>query len=231
MVPVTLYGFPRSTYVNVARLVLTAKGVAFNFHDTETEMYAPEHLARHPFNRVPVLQHGEYWLYETSAIVQYIDQAFNGPSLQPDDVRERGKMHQWISILNSYFYPYIVFRLVHETLVFPELGIATDDDVVKDAIPKVNLALSVMERELADGRPFIVNGNPTLADYCLLPNLVSLTFAPAGPSMLANFPLVSAWAKRMAALPAVQSVRSKMPPQAPIPHARRWTVDHRAKAG
>lgn len=40
---VTLYGFQRSTYVNVARLVLTAKGVPFLFHDTEAEMYSEAH--------------------------------------------------------------------------------------------------------------------------------------------------------------------------------------------
>ena len=57
---VTLYGFQRSTYVNVARLVLTAKGVPFLFHDTEDEMHGKEHLRRHPFGRVPVLQHGTY---------------------------------------------------------------------------------------------------------------------------------------------------------------------------
>src|SRR5260370_21297497 len=53
----------RSTYV--VRLVLTQKDVGFRFHDTETEMHTPEHLARHPFGRVPALQHGDFVLYET----------------------------------------------------------------------------------------------------------------------------------------------------------------------
>src|SRR5258706_4633764 len=83
METVTLYGFQRSTYVNVARLVLHAKGVRFTFHDTENEMYTAEHLERHPFGRVPVLQHGNFRLYETSAIALYVDDAFDGPRLQP----------------------------------------------------------------------------------------------------------------------------------------------------
>ena len=121
---ITLYGFQRSTYVNVARLVLTAKGVPFLFHDTEAEMYGEVHARRHPFGRVPVLQHGGFWLYETSAIALYVDEAFAGPRLQPVEARKRAKMHQWISSLGAYYYPYIVFYLVHERVVFPELGIA-----------------------------------------------------------------------------------------------------------
>jgi glutathione S-transferase len=227
---VIVYGFQRSTFVNVARLVLCAKGVSFTFHDTEMEMYSPEHLKRHPWNRVPVLQHGDFWLYETSAIVQYVDEAFAGPGLQPTDPRDRAKMHQWISNLNSYYYPYFIYRLTHETLVFPELGIAPDLAVVNEALPKVELGLTVLERELSDGRPFIVNGSPTLADYFMLPTFTALTFAPAGPGLLAKFPLVSQWFKRMIELPVVAKFRESLPPRAPIPHARRWAVDHRAKA-
>jgi glutathione S-transferase len=228
MSDVTVFGFQRSTYVNVARLVLSAKGVPYSFHDTEPEMYTPRHLKRHPFNRVPVLQHGDFWLYETSAIVQYVDEAFEGPSLQPADLRERAKMHQWISNLNNYFYPNIIYRLAHETLVFPELGIAPDDAVVKDALPRVEHALSVLEQELETGRPFIVNGSPTLADYFLLPTITALGFAPAGPALLAKRPKISAWLRRMAELPVVAKFRASLPPREPIAHARRWAVDHRA---
>jgi hypothetical protein len=53
--PVTVFGFPRSTYVKVVRLILTEKRVDYRFHDTEPEMYLPVHLARHPFGRVPAL--------------------------------------------------------------------------------------------------------------------------------------------------------------------------------
>src|SRR5687767_4314542 len=87
MTNVALYGFPLSTYVNVARLVLTHKGVDYVFHDLEAEMGGPRHLALHPFNRVPILEHGDFRVYETAAIIAYIDDAFSGPSLTPQDVR------------------------------------------------------------------------------------------------------------------------------------------------
>ena len=46
---VTLFGFPRSTFVKVAGLILTARNVDYQFHDTEDEMYLPIHRERHPF--------------------------------------------------------------------------------------------------------------------------------------------------------------------------------------
>jgi glutathione S-transferase len=97
-----VYGFPRSTFVNIVRLVLTHKEVPYTFHDLEPEMGKPGHLALHPFNRVPILRHGDFTAYETSAIVAYIDETFPRLPLQPRDIRGRARMDQWISMVNSY---------------------------------------------------------------------------------------------------------------------------------
>ena len=78
MPDVVVLGFPRSTFVHIARLVLIHKQVPYTFRDLEPEMGSATHLALHPFNRVPILQHGDFTLYETSAIAAYVDEAFNG---------------------------------------------------------------------------------------------------------------------------------------------------------
>ena len=49
-------------------------------------MGKPSHLALHPFNRVPVLQHDDFTLYETSAIVSYLEDTFPNPALQPKTI-------------------------------------------------------------------------------------------------------------------------------------------------
>ncbi len=98
-----VYGFPRSTFVNIVRLVLTYKEVPYTFHDLEPEMGKPSHLALHPFNRVPILQHGDFTVYETSAIVSYLEETFPKPALQPKSARDRARMNQWISAVNSYW--------------------------------------------------------------------------------------------------------------------------------
>ena len=59
----------RSTFVQIVGLVLTHKDVPYTFRDLEPDMGSPAHLALHPFDRIPILQHGDFTLYETSAIV------------------------------------------------------------------------------------------------------------------------------------------------------------------
>jgi glutathione S-transferase len=73
-----VYGFPRSTFVNIVRLVLTHKDVSYTFHDLETVMGKTEHLSLHPFNRVPILSHGDFTIHETSAIATHVDEAVTG---------------------------------------------------------------------------------------------------------------------------------------------------------
>src|SRR2546423_403030 len=137
MTEVFVLGFPRSTYVHIVRLMLTHKGVSYTFRDLEREMGSASHLALHPFDRVPILQHGDFTLYETSAIATYVDEAFEGPGLQPKDVRARARMYQCINYVNSYYYPYMLYHVTHERLVFPQLGIASAEKVVAQSRPKV----------------------------------------------------------------------------------------------
>jgi glutathione S-transferase len=224
-----VYGFPRSTYVNIVRLVLTHKNVPYTFHDLETVMGKPEHLALHPFDRVPILRHDDFTIYETSAIASYVDEAFGGPRLTPQDVRPRGRMNQWISAVNSYYYPYMIYHVTHERIVFPELGIASDEKVVEHALPKVELGLGVLERELSHGKDYLLGSELTLADFYLLPSTFAFSFTEEGKMMYPKFPAFCRWRERMENLPSTKKLRAIMPPRAPIAHAREWATSHRPK--
>jgi glutathione S-transferase len=224
-----VYGFPRSTFVNIVRLVLTHKDVPYAFHDLETVMGKPEHLALHPFDRVPVLRHDDFTIYETSAIASYVDEAFAGPRLTPQDVRTRGRMNQWISAVNSYYYPYMIYHVTHERIVFPELGIATDEKVVAHALPKVKLGLGVLERELSHGQNYLLGAELSLADFYLLPSTFAFSLTQEGQALYPKFPAFSRWRERMENLPTTRKQRSILPPRAPILHAREWANSHRPK--
>lgn len=224
-----VYGFPRSTYVNIVRLVLTHKDVPYVFQDLEPVMGKPEHLALHPFNRVPILKHGDFTVYETSAIVAYVDEAFEGARLTPKDVRARARMNQWIGAVNSYYYPYMIYHVTHERLVFPELGIASDEAVVAHALPKVELALGVVERELAHGGPYLLGDELSLADFFLLPSTFAFSFTEESKAMYPKFPAFCRWRERMEQLPTTRKQRAALPPRVPIQHAREWATSHRPK--
>jgi glutathione S-transferase len=229
MSDLVVYGFPRSTFVNIVRLVLTHKEVPYRFHDLEPEMGKPSHLALHPFNRVPILRHGDLTLYETSAIVGYLEEAFPKPALQPKSPRDRARMNQWVSAVNSYYYPYMIYHVSHERNVFPELGIASDEKVVAHALPKIVVGLQVAERELAQGKDYLLGSELSLADFYLLPATYAFGLTPEGKRMYPNYPAFCRWRERMEASPTVRRLRAALPPPAPIEHAREWAVSHRPK--
>jgi glutathione S-transferase len=215
-----VYGFPRSTFVNIVRLVLTHKDVPYTFHDLETVMGKPEHLALHPFNRVPILRHGDFTIYETSAIVSYVDEAFAGPRLTPQVARARGRMSQWISAVNSYYYPYMIYHVTHERLVFPELGIASDEKVVAHALPKVELGLGVLERELSHGQDYVLGAELSLADFFILPSTFAFSLTEEGRKMYPKFPAFCRWRERMENLETTKKLRAILPPRAHSSRAR-----------
>jgi hypothetical protein len=43
-------------------------------------------LALHPFNRVLILLHGDFTVYETSAIVSYVEDMFDSVALRPANI-------------------------------------------------------------------------------------------------------------------------------------------------
>ena len=131
------------------QLVLAHIEALHTFDDLEPDMGTPKHIALHSFERVPILRHGDFTIYETSAIVGYVDDAFDGPNLTPSDPQMRAQMNQWISAVNAYYYPYLIYHVSHERNVFPQLGIASDENVVAHAMPKVEICLQTLERELS----------------------------------------------------------------------------------
>ena len=227
--PVTVYGFPRSTFVQIARLVLTHKDVPYTFEDLEPVMGKPPHLALHPFNRVPILRHGDFTLYETHAIVGYLDEVFEQARLTPREPRARARMNQWIAVVDHYVYPYMIYHITHERLVFPELGIASDEKVVAHALPRVELGLGVIERELSHGRDYLLGAELTLADFFMLPSTFAFSLTEEGRTLYPKFPAFSRWRERMESLPTTKKLRSIMPPREPIIHAREWANSHRPK--
>src|SRR4029077_4948298 len=95
--------------------------------------------------------------------------------------------------------PYMIYHVTHERLVFPELGIASDEKVVAHALPKVELALGVMERELSHGRDYLLGSELTLADFFILPSTFAFSLTEEGKAMYPKYPAFCRWRERMLA--------------------------------
>ena len=108
---ITLYGFDGSTYVRTVRMLLAEKGAQYDqvpVHVLKGEPRQPEHLARHPFGKVPVVDHDGFRILETSAIAPYLDEVLPGPSFMPDNAKDRARMRMAIGIIDSYGYDALV---------------------------------------------------------------------------------------------------------------------------
>ena len=103
MATITFHSMADSAYLWTAMLAADEKGVDFDL--VPLALHSEEHLRLHPFGKMPVLQHGDVFLYETLAITHYIDRAFNGPPLQPADALGQAEVLRWIGIVNGYVFP------------------------------------------------------------------------------------------------------------------------------
>ncbi len=212
MSEVIIYGIEASTYVRTARMACEEKGVAYEldsggFTGPES-LKSPEHLALHPFGKVPALRHGDALLYETSAIIRYIDEAFDGPVLQPIKPLGRAHMEQWISAANGYFYPNMIRRYVIP-YVFPSGPDGKPDQAaIEAAKPDIRRDLGLIDAALAHSG-FLVDDRLTLADLMVAPILSALARAPGGLELLQPHGNILRAAEAMRARP---SYVATMPP-------------------
>jgi glutathione S-transferase len=207
-VTVTLHGMHYSVYVRVARLVLAEKGVAYDLAEINpfTPEVSPEHLKRHPFNRVPVLEHDGFSVYETAAITRYIDEAFDGPRLQANDPVARARMTQIIGIIDSYGYWPMVRQVFVERVSNPAQGRATDDAALATGLVGAERCCEVLEAIMETG-PFLLGEQLTLADLHLAPMVDYFTRPPEGADCFARFNKLSKWWDMMSARPSLATTR------------------------
>lgn len=208
MSDIELYGFAPSSYTWSARIACEEKGISHDLKDPEfgTESYA----VLHPFSKMPAMIHDDFKLYETSAILRYIDSAFDGPSLQPAGVKAAAQMDQWISAYNDYVYPAIATSVVIQRLIVPMRGGQTDETLVKDGAEKADHQLSVMETTLTNN-DFLAGESFSLADIIFAPILWHLEKVPEGESLYQNRDAVLAWRARVESRPAFAKTIPPMP--------------------
>src|ERR1700723_784710 len=104
----TLWGFDGSTHVRPIKMLLAEKGFTqfdqVPLNVLEGEPRTPEHLERHPFGKVPVLDHDGMRILETSAIARYLNDVLPGKSLIPLTPKDRARMDMVIGLIDSYAY-------------------------------------------------------------------------------------------------------------------------------
>jgi glutathione S-transferase len=206
-----VYGVPGSPFMRSVCAAMEEKGEPYRIHAFGPGEARGETLRKlHPFGRIPVIDHGDFRLYETQAILRYIDAVFPKPSLQPTDPRALARMNQIIGINDWYLFPQVARIIVFQRIVGPVLmGTAPDEGACAAAVPDAERCLDELDRLLGD-QSFLAGEQLSLADLLLVPQLLYLSATPECAKILAGTKL-KAWLDRMDARASMQAT---LPPEA-----------------
>src|SRR4029077_8936162 len=69
------------------------------------DQHKPQYLAINPQGTIPAMLHGERVLTESTAIMEYVDEAFPGPPLMPADARDRWRVRWWMKLMDQWLGP------------------------------------------------------------------------------------------------------------------------------
>jgi glutathione S-transferase len=168
-----LYFFPVAPNPTKVRLYVAEKAAAGTEIALEEvlvelpkgEQKEPQHRARNPFTKLPVLEldDGTY-LIESLSIIQYLEETHPDPPMIGREPLERALVSELERIADLGVLIQ-VGRYVHATN--SPLGLPPAPEVAAQAKQALPAALEYLDRRLADGRPFLAGESPTIADCTL----------------------------------------------------------------
>ena len=207
MSAMTLYGFDGSTYVRTVKMLLGEKGYT-DFDQVQVNVLAgepklQEHMARHPFGKVPVLEHDGLRILETSAIVRYLNDVLPGQSLVPATPADRARMDMVIGLIDSYGYGALLGGVAAYHL-FPDFVGGKNEAARQDGIAAGRTVLELAMRTRGSS-PFIA-GELSLADLYLAPIMAYVSMTPDA-AILATVEGYAAWWATIQALPSFKSTQ------------------------
>ncbi len=154
------------------------------------EHKAPEFLKLNPRGQVPVLVDGDKVFWDSTACLVYLAREYGGESWLPTDAVGMAQVQQWLALSNNELHYGLQWARGRK------IGIRSVGDYEEYATYG-RTGLAVLEGQLKN-RQWLVGSGPTIADlacYCYT------SVSPEGGFDLAAHPSVSAWLKRVEALP------------------------------
>ena len=202
----TVHSVPGSPFGRAVLATLEEKGAAYRLAPLPAGGHrSPEHLARHPFGRVPVLEHEGFSLYETQAILRYLERIAPCPSLTPADPKAAARMDQLMNVNDWYLFQGVGDVIGFQRIVGPRLmGLTPDEKAIEAAMPKAGAVFAELARLLAENSWF-AGDTMSLADLLLAPHIEFLTSTPEWARLGAPHANIVAWLARMEARPSMQA--------------------------
>jgi len=201
-----VHSIPGSPFGRAVLAALVEKGAPYRLAPVAPgALKSPEHLARHPFGRVPVLEHDGFLLYETQAILRYLDRVLPQPALTPSDPKRAARMDQVMNVNDWYLFHGVADVIGFQRVVKPRLmGLAPDEAAIEAAMPQAHAVFNELARLLGE-QPYFAGDAVSLADLLVAPQLTFFTQTPEWSVLGAPQANLVSWLARMEARPSFQA--------------------------
>ncbi len=162
----------RLSSVNVQKVVFAAEELAIPYERIDAGgafgvVDTPEYRAMNPNGLVPVLQEGEFVLWESNAIVRYLAAAHAAGTAWPDDPAERALADRWTDWQSATLNPAMWHAFVNLVRTSPE---KRDMAAVAASQQRAEALFAILDDALA-GRDFLAAGRLTIAELVLAPSV------------------------------------------------------------
>jgi glutathione S-transferase len=192
---ITLWGFSGSTYVRTVRMLLAEKGVTeyeqIPVDVLKGEPRHEEHLTRHPFGKVPVIEVDGFRIIETSAICHYLDAVLPGRKLTPADPKDRARMDMVTGIIDAYGYGPMIGGVAAYHL-FPDFVGGQNEAAHHDGLVKTRRVLAQIML-IKGASPYLAGEHVSVADLYLAPVFAYLRLTPHEEEFLAMVGMSEWW--------------------------------------
>src|SRR6266567_4408175 len=178
-----VHSVPGSPFGRAALATLEEKGARYRLAPVlPSKAKSPEHLARHPFGRIPVLEHDDFMLYETQAILRYLDRVLPRPALTPADPKRAARMDQVMNVNDWYLFQGVGNVIIFHRVVGPRvMGLTPDEAAIEAAMPKARAVFEELAR-LLGGQPYFTGEAISLADLLVAAHSGIPAFRNASPT-------------------------------------------------
>lgn len=199
-----VHTIPGSPYARAVLIALEEKRAPYRVvRVAPGTLRTPDHLARHPFGRVPILYHGDFRLFESQAILRYFDRVVPQPALTPKEAKAASRMDQVMNINDWYLFQGVANVIVFQRVIGPRLmGLTADEVAIAAAMPKAQAVFAELSRQLGD-KDFFAGDSITLADILLVAQLDFFRATPEFTPLANPHANLLAWLDRMAARPSL----------------------------
>jgi glutathione S-transferase len=198
-----LYSGPLSLFTAKVRIALDEKGIAYDLISvpfSRANGYSPklpEMLAINPKGQVPVLIDDDVSVYDSTLILEYLEERYPEPPLYPRDIKERVRCRQLEAAADEIFFPN-VWELIAEVFYKPDPA-QRDTARIEQAQAALAAEYDRLDVDLA-GREYLCR-QFTVADIGYFMTTMFATSLGAPPA--AAHANVAAWTARVAARPSV----------------------------